>query len=341
MSMKKIIVLLMSWFSVSAAFAQDPEFSQYYAAPLVLNPAFAGTASDHRFIANHRNQWPSITNGFVTSAISYDYNLENLNSGLGLMVMTDKAGTANLKSTVFNFQYAYKVNLANKWILSTGLNFGVGNRNIDFNKLIFGDQLEFDSDGNTPSDDPAFSNLQSSTYFDFGGGMLAYNRKFWIGFSAWHLNRPNRSLVNEEAQIPVKTSVHGGVRIPLYHGVFKKDRIAAIMPSFVYKNQGVFDQLDVGTYFLYEPIILGFWYRGIPIQQNSLDNVSHDAVVIILGFQLTKVELSYSYDLTVSELGPISGGSHEVALKFKVELATQTKTRKKQRFIPCPTFAKD
>jgi type IX secretion system PorP/SprF family membrane protein len=341
MTMKKITILLITWLSAFVIKAQDPEFSQYYAAPLALNPAFTGTASDHRFIANYRNQWPSISNGFITSAISYDYNLEHLNSGLGVMVMTDKAGTANLKSTVFNFQYAYKVSLANKWILSSGLNFGVGYRNIDFNKLVFGDQLEFDSNGDTPSDDPAFSNLQSSTYFDFGGGILAYNRKFWIGFSAWHLNKPNRSLVNEDAQIPVKTSVHGGVRIPLYHGVFKRDRVAAIMPSFVYKQQGAFDQLDLGTYFLYEPIILGVWYRGIPIQQNTMDHVSQDAVVVILGFQLSKVELSYSYDLTVSELGPISGGAHEVALKFKVEVATQTKTRKKQRFIPCPTFVKD
>lgn len=339
--MKKVLVWVVLGLSFSAGYAQDPEFSQYYAAPLALNPAFTGTASDHRFIANYRNQWPSIANGFVTTAISYDYNLESVNSGLGLMVLTDKAGTANLKSTLINFQYAYKVNLANKWILSSGLNFGVGHRNIDFNKLVFGDQLEFDSGGDTPSDDPVYSNLQSSTYFDFGGGILAYNRKFWIGFSAWHLNKPNRSLVDEEAQIPIKTSVHGGVRIPLYHGVFKKDRIAAIMPSFVYKRQGTFDQLDLGSYFIYEPIILGVWYRGIPIQQNVLDNVSQDAVVIIMGFQLTKVELSYSYDLTVSELGPISGGAHEVALKFKVDLATRSKPRKKQRFIPCPTFVKD
>jgi type IX secretion system PorP/SprF family membrane protein len=338
--MKRIATILFVLY-VSVSFAQDPEFSQYYAAPLTLNPAFTGTASDHRFIANHRNQWPNITNGFVTSALSYDYNLEHLNSGLGLMVITDKAGTANLKSTVFNFQYAYKVSLKDKWVLSSGLNFGIGNRSVDFNKLVFGDQLQFDADGSTPSSDPVFSNQQSSTYFDFGGGMLAYNRKFWFGFSAWHLNRPNRSLINEEAQIPVKTSLHGGIRIPLYHGVFKKDRIAAIMPSFVYKHQGNFDQLDIGTYFLYEPVIFGLWYRGIPIKQNSLDNVSQDAVVVILGFQLTKVELTYSYDLTVSELGPISGGAHELALKFKIDLATQVKTRKKQKFIPCPTFVKD
>jgi type IX secretion system PorP/SprF family membrane protein len=338
--MKKYCFIFL-FISVFASYAQDPEFSQYYAAPLSLNPAFTGTASDHRFILNHRIQWPSITNGFVTSALSYDYNMESLNSGIGLMIMTDKAGTASLKSTLVNFQYAYKVNLDDKWVLSSGLNFGVGNRNIDFSKLVFGDQLEFDSDSGVPSDDPSFSNLQRSTYFDFGGGILAYNRKFWLGFSAMHLNNPNRSLVDEEAQIPVKTSVHGGVRIPLYHGVFKKDRVAAIMPSFVYKQQGQFDQLDLGTYFLYEPVVVGVWYRGIPIQQNTLDNVSQDAVVVVLGFQLTRFEISYSYDLTVSELGPSSGGTHELALKFKVDLATQVKAKKKQKFIPCPTFNKD
>ncbi len=341
MTMRRPFFLLIFSVSAISAVAQDPEFSQYYAGPLVLNPAFAGTASDHRIISNYRNQWPSITNGFVTHALSYDYNMQHLNSGAGLMIMTDKAGTANLRSTSLNFQYAYKVHLADKWVLSSGLNFGVGFRSIDFNKLVFGDQLEFDSNGKTPTDDPAFSNLQSSTYFDFGGGMLAYNRKFWLGVSMMHLNKPNRSLLNGEAQIPIKTSIHGGVRIPLYHGVFKKDRVAAIMPSFVYKNQGPFDQLDIGTYFLYEPVILGLWYRGIPIRQNVMDNVNQDAAVVVIGFQLQRFEITYSYDVTVSELGPISGGAHEVALKFKVDLAASTRHKKKQRFIPCPTFAKD
>jgi type IX secretion system PorP/SprF family membrane protein len=226
-------------------------------------------------------------------------------------------------------------------VLSSGLNFGIGSRNIDFNKLVFGDQLAFDATGNVPTDDPILSNLVSSTYFDFGGGMLLYSRKFWMGFSALHLNRPNRSLLDEEAQIPIKTSLHGGVRIPLYHGPFKKDRVAAIAPSFIYKQQGQFDQLDIGAYFLYEPVVVGVWYRGIPIQQNVSDNVSQDAVVVILGFQLSKVELSYSYDLTVSELGPIAGGAHEIALKYKLDVIGSAKSKKKERYIPCPTFITD
>jgi type IX secretion system PorP/SprF family membrane protein len=339
--MKKYFTVLLFLATAFRLWAQDPEFSQYYSAPLYLNPAFSGTSADHRFIANYRNQWPSISNSFVTYAFSYDYNLDRLNSGLGFLVTTDKAGTANLKSTTLNFQYAYKVSLSDKWVLSSGINFGVGLRSIDFSKLVFGDQLAFDATGTTPSDDPVFSNLQSTNYFDFGAGMLLYSRKFWFGFSAAHLNHPNRSLIGEQADIPVKASLHGGVRIPLYNGLFKKERTASIAPSFVYKRQGNFDQLDIGTYFFYEPVVVGLWYRGIPIQQDVKDNTNHDAVVVILGFQLQKIEFTYSYDVTVSKLGPNSGGSHELALKYRLNMSTQITKRKKEKFIPCPTFNRD
>lgn len=335
----KRLVFILSVFYGFQAWAQDPEFSQYYAAPLYLNPAFTGTANDHRFIANHRNQWPNITNGYVTYAFSYDYDLEHLNSGIGALIVVDKAGTAGLKSTQFNFQYSYRVSLADKWVFSSGLNFGIGFRNIDFNRLVFSDQLDLDANGNLPPSSD-YTNVNSATYFDFGAGGLIYSRKIWFGFSASHLNRPNRSLMNGDASIPVKTTFHGGIRVPLYYGMRKKERVAAIAPSFVYKHQGTFDQLDVGTYFLYEPVVIGLWYRGIPLVQNVKDNISQDAVVVILGFQLTKIELSYSYDLTVSELGPVAGGAHEIALKFKLNVDNPTK-KKKEKFIPCPTFYKD
>jgi type IX secretion system PorP/SprF family membrane protein len=336
--MKKLITIFFAIVNLIAQ-AQDPEFSQYYAAPLYLNPAFSGTSVDHRFNINYRNQWPNIANAFQTYAFSYDYNLDQLNSGLGVLVVVDRAGTASMTSQQVNFQYSYKVQISDKWVLSSGLNFGIGTRSLDYNKLIFYNELDFLQSGGVPPDKR--SDVDRASYFDFGGGMLAYSRKFWIGFAAAHLNRPNRSLTDDEAQIPIKTTIHGGVRIPLYHGLFKKDRVAALAPSFVYKQQGRFDQLDVGTYFLYEPVVLGLWYRGIPIRQNVNDNISQDAIVVILGFQLEKIEISYSYDVTVSELGPISGGAHELALKFKIDMAAQVKTRKKERFIPCPTFNRD
>ena len=336
--MRKLCFILI--FCSANLVAQDPQFSQYYAAPLYLNPAFTGTSEDHRFIANYRNQWPNAARGFVTYAFSYDVNLNHYNSGVGFLATVDQAGTAGMRSSQLNFLYSYKWNISSKWVVSAGLNFGYAFRSIDLNRLIFGDQLQFDSDGNVPTDDQALFNLGNTQYFDFNSGVLAYNKNFWFGFSASHINTPNRSLIDQEAEVPLKTSFHGGVRIPLYGGPFKKEHISVLAPSFVYKKQGHFDQLDIGVHFLYDPIMMGVWYRGIPLQQNVRDNISQDAMVVILGFQFEKIELGYSYDFTVSELGPISGGAHEVAVKYKLDMAAQVKTKRKDKFIPCPTFIK-
>lgn len=323
---------------VISSLAQDPEFSQYYAAPLYLNPAFTGTTNDHRFIANYRNQWPNVARGYSTYAFSYDFNLANLNSGFGFLATQDQAGSAGMRSTQFNFLYSYKWHISSKWIISSGLNFGYAVRSIDFNRLIFGDQLQFDNSGLTPSSDPSLYNLGAAHYFDFKAGALAYNKNFWLGFSAQHLNEPNRSLINQYAFVPMKISIHGGVRIPLYNGAFKLDRIPVLSPSFVYKRQANFEQLDVGAYLLYDPIVFGLWYRGIPVSKNADNSPSQDAAVIILGFQFSRLEVVYSYDFTVSKLGPASGGAHELALKYRLEIPVNQKSRKKDKFIPCPTF---
>lgn len=334
----KISFTIILIFIVRLGLAQDPEFSQYYAAPLYLNPAFTGTTNDHRFISNYRNQWPSVAQGYRTYALSYDYNLTGLNSGFGFMAMQDQAGSAGMRSTEFNFLYSYKLPIANKWIISSGLNFGYASRSIDFNKLIFGDQLVLGSNSTIPTSDPILSNAGMTQYFDFKAGMLAYNRNVWIGFAANHINEPNRSLLHQYAYVPLKISVHGGVRIPLYGGLLKRDRIPVLSPSFVYKRQANFEQLDVGAYLLYESIIFGLWYRGIPVIKNADRNPMQDAAVVILGFQFSQFEVVYSYDFTVSRLGPASGGAHELALKYLIEIPERKKTKKRDGWIPCPSF---
>lgn len=337
--MRKYLIVIICFIPL-ISFGQDPQFSQYYAAPLYLNPAFAGTSTGHRFIANYRNQWPNLYNGFVTYSVSYDYHLEGLKSGVGLLAMVDQAGSANLTSTNISFIYSYKVQLANKWVFTPGLSFGYANRSIDFDKLVFGDQLDFANDGQVPSTDQSVSNLGNASYFDFGVGGLLYSKNFWVGYSVAHLNKPNRSLLNEESEIPIKSSFHAGFKIPLYTGLLKRIKTASLAPSFIYKSQGEFDQLDVGLYFIYEPIMIGLWYRGIPIQQNVNDNISQDALVLILGMQLNNFEIGYSYDFTVSELGTISGGAHEISLLYRFEAFHRSKTKKPDKFIPCPTFNK-
>jgi type IX secretion system PorP/SprF family membrane protein len=330
------IFFLILWRGFSG-FAQDPQFSQFYAAPLYLNPAFTGATEEHRFITNYRNQWPGMANGYVTYSFSYDYNMKNLNSGVGILATADKAGSANLGTTNLGFLYSYKIRLSNKWVVTPGIHFGYGKRGINREKLILMDQLKY-GEANNPSNDPLIFAIGNTNYFDFGSGLLLYNRYFWAGVSAYHMNEPNLTLIEDESKLKMKTSVHAGAKIPIKNGPFRMRRNASIAPSFIYKKQGEIDQLDMGVHFYYDPIMIGFWYRGIPIMKNEVSKlVSQDALAFLIGLRHNEFTFGYSYDVTISSLGPSSGGAHEVSLSYSMSLRKNLKVRR-EKFIPCPTF---
>src|SRR5947207_14303438 len=89
--------------------AQDPQFTQFYANPLYLNPAFAGSAHCPRINLNYRNQWPALQGQFVTASFSYDQQIPSISSGIGLIVLTDNAGERTLNTATFSGVYAYQV----------------------------------------------------------------------------------------------------------------------------------------------------------------------------------------------------------------------------------------
>ena len=72
--MRKIIVCICALLASQLVNAQDPHFSQFFASPLTLNPAFTGKFSGTwRLAANHRDQWPSIPKAYVTTSASLDF----------------------------------------------------------------------------------------------------------------------------------------------------------------------------------------------------------------------------------------------------------------------------
>src|SRR6202000_2562217 len=101
---KKITSLLLLFLGVFASEnmkAQDPQFTQFYANPLYLNPAFAGTARCPRIALNYRNQWPNLASqgsSYVTYSASYDMHLDALAGGIGVLVTTDNQAN-RLKTT--------------------------------------------------------------------------------------------------------------------------------------------------------------------------------------------------------------------------------------------------
>ena len=75
--MRKIFTLLTFVLGlVTITQAQEPQYSQFYAAPLYLNPAFTGNTEGTRFAAIYRNQWPAVSGTFQSVSASLDLNLE-------------------------------------------------------------------------------------------------------------------------------------------------------------------------------------------------------------------------------------------------------------------------
>ena len=112
-----LAVALFAW---TGAFAQDPQFTQFYANPLYLNPAFAGTARCPRVVLNYRNQWPALTGTFVTTSASFDQHVDGIMGGLGLLVTHDQAGKGTLNTTTVSGIYSYQQAISRKFSMKVG-----------------------------------------------------------------------------------------------------------------------------------------------------------------------------------------------------------------------------
>ncbi len=308
--------------------AQDPQFTQFYHAPLYLNPAFTGTTEEFRLAGNYRYQWTAIDAQFMTTTVAFDYSAPTIRSGFGLLIQHDKAG-GFLTTTGATGLYSFLVPLSDQWHLRLGLQAGVGNRQLDFSQLVFVSQVRPDE-----ADVWEGGSSGSRWFADFAGGAVLYSRHFWGGLAVHHLNRPNTSFFpGDNATLPLKISAHVGANLPI--STLNGDLY--LLPAALYRQQGPVSQLDVGARLAFErfPLILGVAYRGIPFKKN-FNSTQQDAVAFSTGLRTGQFTFGYSYDLTIAGIRPYSGGSHEIAIVYE----WATKRSRSRRGISCPIYDK-
>jgi type IX secretion system PorP/SprF family membrane protein len=335
---------LLMLFCEMAVTAQDPQFSQFYAAPLYLNPAFTGATGQARAGINYRNQWPAIDANFTTMSAYFDYFIEDKNSGVGIILNRDVEGLASLRSFNVGLQYSYELYLTKNLGFRPGAQVALYNRDINFSELTFGNQFvngELD-----PTIEGEVNTGNSKTFVDLSLGGVFFTKVAYLGIAAFHLNRPNQSLIDEESRLPVKLSIHGGFKFYMKpgavgSGIYTREAERSIGPAFQYRHQGQFDQMDLGVYYTREPLVLGFWYRGVPFKKVN-GFVNNESLVFLLGF--TKIgakeslNIGYSFDYTISKLTAGSGGAHEFSLTYTWPMRNPRKPPKDKLVIPCPDF---
>lgn len=310
--------------------AQDPIFSQFYLTPLQLNPGLAGLNEGPRFSINYRNQYPGFNNAYRTYALSYDQFFPGINSGAGFWLLSDDAGDGILKTIKAAGIFSYQLELNRNLFLKSGLEVGVVQTTLNWNKLLFGDQIDDYlgpiSPGGIPypteEDSPDKNNV---VYPDLGMGMTLYGGTMYAGVSIRHLNRPKPEFLNINPSlsegIPMRWTVHAGASYRILKEMFNSRHRMTLSPSVIFVQQGPFQQFNGGVTLDTGPFSVGGFFR--------MSSGHAESIIGTIGLRTNKLRLGYSYDYTISGF-PLSGGTHELGL-----LLTLNNGERESRYNDC------
>jgi type IX secretion system PorP/SprF family membrane protein len=273
----------------------DFDLSQRWFNESIYNPGATGNSFTTGVFLHSRAQWIGTDGAPVTNAISVDTYVDNISSGFGLAVSTDKIGYLNSWSA--KLAYAYYIRIGSSASLALGLAGYLQNRN----SHITPDMLD-------QSSDPALSYSKFNEYgpnFDFG---LEFKGPLKIGASVRHLLK--YEAVNSFFKAhSMNVWTYASSRFNVSGGM-------SIEPAASYMFRDNVNRIEAGAIFYFSKIISRstyndrFWLGGMYRLNKQF--------AVLIGANLTsKVRLGYSFDYGTGDLVTISqAGTHELFLSW-------------------------
>ena len=277
------------------------QYSLYALNPAAFNPAATGLSENVIVSGGVRNQW----SGFVGSPLSQHINVqmgaEPLSGGLGLFFEQEQLGST--KGNRVGLSYAYNKYLNRDSRIRLGVTAYWQDFSLDGSLIRTPDGLY---EGGIPNhEDALFSNgLMQGSNYNTDVGLLYVNDQFTAGLSV--LN------VAEGVKVLDGLNVRSGRSYYLYlANTFEVGRKMELTPSILLKSILSQSQLDAGVKVSYDDnIVFGASFRGY-------SSISIDAVVPFVGYYFgERVSVYYAYDIGVSALKTVHGGSHELFIRY-------------------------
>jgi type IX secretion system PorP/SprF family membrane protein len=304
-------------------FAQDIHFSQFYNAPLTLNPALTGISKgDIRLTSLYRSQWNAANSPYKTFDVAvekkfYDITHDKWWFSAGMELFSDRAGDGNLSNNHVALTGSFTRMLDRYSFLSVGVSLGLGQRGFDLGNLTFDNYWNGTTiDPNLPSNENF--NDTNIWYPDLGTGLNW--RKQWrksrtkvdVGAGLFHVNKPSQGFYkNDKSKLPVRASYY---IMPVVQLNQKGDLVGA----FTAQNQSeYFEALGNIGYRYYVStqrskeiaVQLGFGYRF---------NSRGDAFMPAVEVQYHDLMVGFSWDLNVSKFSEATNhrGGPEIAIRY-------------------------
>lgn len=310
--------------------AQDPHYSQFYASPMLLNPAntglFSGTA---RLSTTYRNQWRTVSTPFTTASVACDFQILNKMIpkrdvfGLGFIGTMDQSNNQGLKSNYGTMSLAYNKGLDQEGYHKIGLGFQatIVSKRVDYSRFVFSRQFTPNGFDMSLASGEAINGF-TLNYADLATGILysgmnSSEHQWYVGASYYHITRPNESITSAENRLQSRVSLHGGYNLPVHE-------YARLYFSSLYMQSALASEIMVGAVLESNIQVNAFettLYTGLYLRNK-------DAVIPYLGLNNGNLQVGLSYDINLSSLATATQSRGGFELSLVMNLSKDPETNK-------------
>jgi type IX secretion system PorP/SprF family membrane protein len=312
--------------------AQDIHFSQFFAAPLLTNPANTGMSGKTIRVANiYRNQWAKVGSPYQTiiTSIDKEVNISGHLIGIGVLLLHDQSSSFNLSANEFMLSLSYS-KIINNQQFTFGLQPGFVFKSFNLEGMTFGTQFNQVSqffDATIPSLETGLNDRLK--YFDVNAGIfwrtMIRNIMPSAGISVSHLNMPLQefSTSSTGTRLPLKLNFNSEVSVPF-------NAIIDLKPEILYSYTPGASELifgSIGDYYIsMSNMQVTKLYAVTMFRVNPLRNI--DAFILGGGAEFRQFNLGLTYDFNISPLHKVTyfNGAFEVSLIYTGKNRANNKT---------------
>jgi type IX secretion system PorP/SprF family membrane protein len=305
--MKKLVLSAIITVAVFAGVKaqQDPAYSMYMFNGLFINPAYAGSSEVISVMGIYRHQWAGLEGAPRTANISVHSPFRRDQYAIGMVLSNDKLGLSNTFTATPSFSYRLRIK-------QSRLCFGV--------QASFAYYYQNNNAAQLPTTFPdnAFSLNENLFVPNFGFGIYAYGKRYFVGASVPHLlpsSLRNKTMVIKNGDLVAKMYnqyiLTGGY-------VFGKDpSIVKFRPTILMKWQkGLpknIPQFDLSAALLF----LDRLWVGVTYRTGGDEKYYGQSVIGFLQVKVTpQLQIGYAYDAEISSLRHFTTGTHEIMLGY-------------------------
>ncbi len=321
MKRKFTLLILLNFLLTCGITAQDFDFSQWYNNPTYYNPAYVGLTSGLKARFTYRRQMVKVPASFRTYSFSADIAERGLPGagGLGIIVANHSASQGLVNHTIVGIMPSVRVPIADYMIMQMGIQATFVQKRINWDNLIFPDQLD-PRYGNIYPTSFMAPNANKITYPDFSAGLLfqfkGNNVSGVVGGALHHLTRPNESWYEGTSPLPRKWVAHIDLiwDFEQNRGFYRRSSSFKINPGFFYQSQNKLSYFAFGSNFYFTHVYLGIWYKNESFEYDTYSLLSFMGGLNIPFSDVANLKLMYSYDFVIYPEFSFTGPTHEITL---------------------------